>query len=100
MPLTTDTTGLEPSVIRAEREQFSVHYLHVTEKQRPEAPDWIAFSLVMFDAHGRPHPAERFCVPEDIQPPGINGFGSTHLEAYEMLKAELLRQYSGNETTA
>jgi hypothetical protein len=77
-------------------EHFVVHYLHATQKQKPETPDWYAFSLVMYDADGRPHPAERFCVPQDIQPPGIGGVGATHLEAYEDLKTKLSDAYSRN----
>ena len=98
MSLTTDTSGLEPNVVCMGAEHFTVHYLHATKKQKPETPDWYAFSLVMYDAHGRPHPAERFSVPQDIQPPGIGGTGATHLEAYEDLKTKLLQLCLHNAT--
>ena len=89
MSLQVNTTGREPSSIQIGWATFTVHYLHVEDKPKPDSPEWVAFALVLYDEHGRVYPAECFQIPKEQQPPGIDGFGSTHLEAYADLKQKL-----------
>jgi hypothetical protein len=88
-----NTGGLEPSTIPHGRLIFTVHYLHNTSQ--PKAPEWYAFSLVVFDQHQRVYPAEYFQIPKDQQPPAVEGTGATHIEAYWDVRIKLLGLVAG-----
>jgi hypothetical protein len=87
--LQVDDGGMQPSTITREWATFTVHYLQAKQKSNPSAPDWVAFTLVVYDEGQRAYPAECFAIPADQQPLGIDGFGSTQLEAYRDLESKL-----------
>jgi hypothetical protein len=91
--LHANTSGLEPSTIPHGELFFTVHYLHNTSQ--PKAPEWYAFTLVVFDQHERVYPAECFQIPKDQQPPAIEGTGATHIEAYRAVRTKLLGLVAG-----
>jgi hypothetical protein len=91
--LHANTGGLEPSTIPHGRFVFTVHYLHNTSQ--PKAPEWYAFTLVVFDQHQRVYPVELFDFPKDQQPPAIEGTGSNNVEAYREVRSKLLARVPG-----
>ena len=81
---------MEPSKIEHGDRVFTVHYLNTRKSNKPDAPAWIAFTLVVrYQQDGRLYPAEYFQLGPDQQPPGINGFGATHEAAYDDLRVRL-----------
>jgi hypothetical protein len=88
-----NTGGLEPSTIPHGRLVFTVHYLHNTSQ--PKAPEWFAFTLVVFDQTQRVYPVELFDFPKDQQPPAIEGTGGTNVEAYREVRSKLLKLVPG-----
>ena len=54
--LHANTNGLEPSTIPHGQFVFTVHDLHNTSQ--PKAPEWYAFTLVVFDQAQRVYPFE------------------------------------------
>ena len=91
--LHANTGGLEPSTILHGRFVFTVHYLHNTSQ--PNAPEWYAFTLVVFDQSKRVYPVELFEYPKDKQPPAIEGAGSNNVEAYREVRSKLLAMVPG-----
>lgn len=91
--LHANTNGLEPSTIPHGRFVFTVHYLHNTSQ--PKAPEWYAFTLVVFDQGQRVYPVELFDFPKDQQPPAVEGAGATNVEAYREVRAKLLGMVPG-----
>jgi hypothetical protein len=87
--LHANTGGLEPSTIPHGRFVFTVHYLHNTSQ--PKAPEWYAFTLVVFDQVQRVYPVELFDFPKDQQPPAVEGTGGTNIEAYREVRSKLLK---------
>ena len=87
--LMADDTGLEPSTIKMGWATFTVHYLSVLENTDTTTPDWFAITMVVYDDKNRVYPAEIYSIPDDQQPPSIDGSGNTHLEAYNNLKDKL-----------
>jgi hypothetical protein len=91
--LHANTGGLEPSTILHGRFVFTVHYLHNTSQ--PKAPEWYAFTLVVFDQARRVYPVELFDFPKDQRPPAIEGTGSNNVEAYRQVRSRLLALVPG-----
>ena len=91
--LTARTSGLEPSTIPHGELIFTVHYLHNTSN--PQAPNWFAFTLVLFDPEDRVFPAEYLQVPKEQEPPAIDGSGATHFEAYQEVRRKLAALEAG-----
>ncbi len=91
--LHANTGGLEPSTILHGRFVFTVHYLHNTSQ--PKAPEWYAFTLVVFDQTQRVYPVELFDFPKDRQPPAVEGTGSNNVEAYCEVRSKLLALVPG-----
>ena len=82
------TCGLEPSTIVHGELKFTAHYVRNTSN--PQAPNWFAFTLVLFDPRERAYPVEYFQIPKEHQPPAIDGSGATHYEAYQIVRRKLL----------
>ena len=81
---------LEPSRIEHGERVFTVHYLDTRKSDQPDAPAWIAFTLVVrHQGNGKLYPAEYFDLGPDQQPPGIDGSGATHEAAYADLRVRL-----------
>jgi hypothetical protein len=92
--LHANTGGLEPSTILHGRFVFTVHYLHNTSQ--PKAPEWYAFTLVVFDQDQRVYPVELFDFPKDQQPPAIEGAGANNVEAYRAVRNKLVAMIPGD----
>jgi hypothetical protein len=91
--LTSRTLGLEPSTILHGELVFTVHYLRNTSN--PQAANWFAFTLVLFDPDDRVYPAEYFQIPKEQQPPSIDGSGATHFEAYQEVRRKVAALEAG-----
>jgi hypothetical protein len=91
--LTSRTSGLEPCTIPHSDLVFTVHYLHI--RSNPQAANWFAFTLVLFDPDDRVYPAEYFQIPREQQPPSIDGSGATHFEAYQEVRRKLTALEAG-----